>query len=161
MEIKEFHFPLEVEWLAGRKVVTRVSGKREIEVMPPPVFKGTEPSVWSPEDFFVAAAASCLAVTLTGFAEREGLAVRRLHVSADGVAGMRDDDHFGFRRIELRLSITTDPGQEALALELAEKAEEACLVTASLDLPASLEVQVSTAAEDRSQDDPAAYAESI
>jgi organic hydroperoxide reductase OsmC/OhrA len=161
MEIKEFHFPIEVEWLAGRKVVTRVSGKREIEVMPPPVFKGTEPSVWSPEDFFVAAAASCLAVTLTGFAEREGLAVRRLHVSADGVAGMRDDDHFGFRRIELRLSITTDPGQEALALELAEKAEEACLVTASLDLPASLEVQVSTAAEDRSQDDPAAYAESI
>lgn len=160
MQVKEFHFPLEVDWLAGRKVVTRVSGKHEVEVMPPPVFKGTDPGVWSPEDFFVASAASCLAVTLTGFAEREGLVLRRLHVSADGVAGMRDDDHFGFRRIELRLSITTDPGQEALALELAEKAEEACLVTASLDLPVSLEVEVATA-ELPSRDDPAAYAESI
>jgi len=54
----------------------------------------------------------------------------------------------------------TDLGQEALALELAHKAEEACLVTASLDLPASLEVEVATA-ELQSQDDPAAYAESI
>ena len=160
MQVKEFHFPLEVDWLAGRKVVTRVSGKHEVEVMPPPVFKGTDPGVWSPEDFFVASAASCLAVTLTGFAEREGLVLRRLHVSADGVAGMRDDDHFGFRRIEMRLAIVTDLGQEALALELAHKAEEACLVTASLDLPASLEVEVATA-ELQSQDDLAAYAESI
>lgn len=160
MQVKEFHFPLEVDWLAGRKVVTRVSGKHEVEVMSPPVFKGTDPSVWSPEDFFVAAAASCLAVTLTGFAEREGLVLRRLHVSADGVAGMRDDDHFGFRRIEMRLSIATDPGLEALALELAEKAEEACLVTASLDLPVSLEVEIATA-ELPSRDDLAAYAESI
>jgi organic hydroperoxide reductase OsmC/OhrA len=160
MQVKEFHFPLEVDWLAGRKVVTRVLGKHEVEVMPPPVFKGTEPRVWSPEDFFVASAASCLAVTLTGFAEREGLVLRRLHVSADGVAGMRDNDHFGFRRIEMRLSITTDPGQEALALELAHKAEEACLVTASLDLPVSLKVEIATA-ELPSRDDPAAYAESI
>jgi|BarGraNGADG00211_3_1021988.scaffolds.fasta_scaffold01476_9 organic hydroperoxide reductase OsmC/OhrA len=160
MQVKEFHFPLEVDWLAGRKVVTRVSGKHEVEVMPPPVFKGTDPSVWSPEDFFVASAASCLAVTLTGLAEREGLVLRRLHVSADGVAGVRDDDHFGFRRIEMGLAIVTDLGQEALALELAHKAEEACLVTASLDLPASLEVEVATA-ELQSQDDPAAYAESI
>jgi organic hydroperoxide reductase OsmC/OhrA len=160
MQVKEFHFPLEVDWLAGRKVVTRVSGKHDVEVMPPPVFKGTEPRVWSPEDFFVAAAASCLAVTLTGLAEREGLMLRRLHVSADGVAGVRDDDHFGFRRIEMRLAIVTEPGQEALALELAQKAEEACLVTASLDLPASLEVEVATA-ELPPQDDPVAYAESI
>ena len=160
MQVKEFHFPLEVDWLAGRKVVTRVSGKHEVEVMPPPVFKGTDPSVWSPEDFFVAAAASCLAVTLTGFAEREGLTLRRLHVSADGVAGARDDDHFGFRRIEMRLAIVTEPGQEALALELAHKAEEACLVTTSLDLPVSLEVEVATT-EPGSRDDPVAYAESI
>jgi organic hydroperoxide reductase OsmC/OhrA len=148
VQIKEFHFPLEVDWLQDRRVVARVEGKRRIEIAPPPVFKGTEPELWSPEDFFVAAAAACLAVTLGGFAQREGLTLHGMSVAADGIAGLRDDGHFGFRRLELRLSIVTAPGQEALALELAQKAEEACLVTASLDLPSSLEVEVASAAED-------------
>jgi organic hydroperoxide reductase OsmC/OhrA len=146
VQIKEFHFPLEVDWLEGRKVVARVDGKRGVEISPPPVFKGTEPDLWSPEDFLVASAASCLAVTLTGFAQREGLVLHRLKVGADGVAGLREDGHFGFRRLELRLAITTEPGQEALALELAHRAEDACLVTASLDLPSTLEVEVAAEA---------------
>ncbi|MGZ4461899.1 MAG: OsmC family protein [Gaiellaceae bacterium] len=161
MQIKEFHFPVEIDWLQSRKVVARVEGKHDVEVSPPSVFKGTEPAVWSPEDFFVAAAASCLAVTLTGLAERQNLAVHRLHVGADGVAGLRDDGHFGFRRLELRLLIETDPGREALALDLAHKAEEACLVTASLDLPASLDVEVVTGPGRGSQAGAVAIAEGI
>jgi organic hydroperoxide reductase OsmC/OhrA len=161
VQVKEFHFPLQVEWLEGRKVLTRVEGKRAVEVSPPPVFKGTDPELWSPEDFFVAAAASCLAVTLTGFAQREGLALHRLSVAADGVAGRRDDGHFGFRRLEMRVSLATDPGQEALALELAHKAEDACLVTASLDLPSSLEVEVEALADPRVAGNPTAVAEGI
>jgi len=132
---KEFHFPVRVEWLGERRVAARVAGKPALEVAPPPVFQGTDPSTWSPEDFFVAAAASCLAVTFTGLAARAGLTYTKLKVDADGVAGMRSDGRFGFTRLLLRLEVEADPAEEAQARQLAERAEATCLVSASLDLP--------------------------
>lgn len=132
---KEFHFPLAVEWVGGRRVAARVEGKPVVEIMPPPVFRGTDPSAWSPEDFLVAAAASCLAVTFTGLAAREGLAYSSLHVDADGAAGMRDDGRFGFTRLALRLELEADEADLDRALSVAERAEADCLVSASLDLP--------------------------
>jgi organic hydroperoxide reductase OsmC/OhrA len=81
---KELHFPLSVEWIAGRRVAAQVEGKRTIEIAPPPVFHGTDATTWSPEDFFVAAAASCLAVTFAGLAATAGLWYAGLKV--DGAA---------------------------------------------------------------------------
>ena len=140
---KEFHFPLSVEWVGERRVAAHVEGKPAIEITPPPVFRGTDPSAWSPEDFFVAAAASCLAVTFTGLAARAGLIYSSLKVDADGVAGKRDDGRFGFTRLLLRLELETEPGDEAQARELVEEAERTCLVSASLDLPVETVVEVS------------------
>lgn len=139
---KEFHFPLAVEWIGGRRVLARVQGKPPVEIAPPPEFRGTDPNVWSPEDFFVGAAASCLAVTFTGLAEREGLTVEKLTVSGDGVAGRRIDGAFGFTRLELRLELEIDPAAHDRARELAETAERTCLVTASLDVPVETTVEV-------------------
>jgi organic hydroperoxide reductase OsmC/OhrA len=139
---KEFHFPLAVEWTGERRVAAKVEGKPAIEITPPPVFLGTDPTTWSPEDFFVAAAASCLAVTFTGLAARAGLPYSELHVDADGVCGRRDDGRFGFTHILLRLRLTTDPTEETEARRLAEQAEQDCLVSASLDLPVETEIEV-------------------
>lgn len=139
---KEFHFPLAVEWIGGRKVLARVDGKPSVEIAPPPEFRGTDPHVWSPEDFFVAAAASCLAVTFTGLAQREGLSVERLTVSGDGVAGRRPDGRFGFTRLELRIELEIEPAAHDLARALAKTAEETCLVTVSLDLPVETTVEL-------------------
>ena len=132
---KEFEFPLTVEWVGGRRVAARVEGKQPVEIAPPPVFRGTDPTAWSPEDFLVAAAASCLAVTFTGLAERDGLSYRNLKVDGTGSCGIRPDGHFGFTRLQLQLRIETDPTDEARARTLAKKAESTCLVSASLDLP--------------------------
>jgi organic hydroperoxide reductase OsmC/OhrA len=132
---KEFRFPVTVSWVGGRRVAAHVEGKRPIEIAPPPVFRGTDPSAWSPEDFLVAAAASCLAVTFTGLAEREGLTYAGLNVDGTGICGRRSDGRFGFTRLELRICLETDPADETRARELAEKAEATCLVSASLDLP--------------------------
>jgi organic hydroperoxide reductase OsmC/OhrA len=132
---KEFYFPLSVEWLGERRVSAQVEGKPAIEISPPPVFGGTDPSAWSPEDFFVAAAASCLAVTFTGLAARAGLGYASLRVDGDGVAGRRSDGCFGFTRLLLRLEVETDPSEEARARALADEAEQTCRVSASLDLP--------------------------
>lgn len=139
---KEFHFPLSVEWIGERRVAARVEGKPPIEITPPPVFKGADPSTWSPEDFFVAAAASCLAVTFTGLAAHAGLAYSQLRVDGDGVAGRRADGRFGFTRLLLRLEVETDPADETQARELAETAEATCLVSASLDLPVETAIAV-------------------
>lgn len=140
---REFHFPVGVEWIGGRRVAAHVAGKTPIEVTPPPEFRGTDPSTWSPEDFFVGAAASCLAVTFTGMAERAGLAYRRLAVEGDGVAGTRADGRFGFTRLHLRIAVEVAGGDEATARELAQKAEDTCLVAVSLDLPVELTIDVS------------------
>lgn len=137
---KEFHFPLAVEWIGERRVTARVEGKLPVEVSPPPVFRGVDPSLWSPEDFLVAAAASCLAVTFTGLAERAGVPYADLRVDADGVASMRGDGRFGFTRLTLRLTVTGDDADELR--RLAEKAEEMCLVSASVAFPVDVEIDV-------------------
>jgi organic hydroperoxide reductase OsmC/OhrA len=112
---KEFHFPVTVEWLGERRVAAGVQGKRAIEIASPPVFHGSDPTIWCPEDFLVASAASCLAVTFTGLASRAGLAYTSLSVDGDGVAGKRADGRFGFTRLLLRLEVETDPADEPQA----------------------------------------------
>jgi organic hydroperoxide reductase OsmC/OhrA len=144
MRVKEFHFPLSVQWTGGRKVLARVEGKPPVEIATPPEFRGTDPETWSPEDFFVAAAASCLAVTFAGLAEREALPVEALEVSGDGIASMRADGRFGFTRLELRMDLDTDVAFAERARELAEQAERTCLVAVSLDLPVETIVNVRT-----------------
>jgi organic hydroperoxide reductase OsmC/OhrA len=139
---KEFHFPLVVEWVDERRVAARAEGKPAIEITSPPVFHGTDPSLWSPEEFFVAAAASCLAVTFTGLAARDRLTYTGLKVEGDGVVGRRADGRFGFTQVLLRLELETDPIQAARARELAEQAEKKCLVTVSLDLPVDTVIEV-------------------
>lgn len=145
MRVKEFSFPVAVEWLGDTRVTSRVAGKSDIETSSPPEFRGKDATIWSPEDFFVASAASCLAVTLSGIAERRGLPLHALEVSGDGVVGRRDDGAFGFTRMSFRVVIKTDAGQEDLAREVAGKAEEGCLVAVSLALPIEIEVEVETA----------------
>jgi peroxiredoxin-like protein len=140
---KEFHFPVKVAWRGERRVAAHVDGKEAIDIAPPTVFRGTDPTTWSPEDFLVAAAASCLAVTFTGLAERAGVDYSALVVDADGVAGMRADGRFGFTRLLLELEVETDAADETQARALAEKAEATCLVSASLDLRVETVIRVS------------------
>jgi organic hydroperoxide reductase OsmC/OhrA len=144
---KEFQFPLTVEWIGGRRVAAKVEGKQPVEIAPPPVFRGTDPTAWSPEDFLVAADASCLAVTFTGLAERDGLTYTDLRVDATGVCGQRNDGRFGFTRLELQLTVATDPADAARARALAETAEATCLVSASLGLPVETVINVTPPSE--------------
>jgi organic hydroperoxide reductase OsmC/OhrA len=139
---KEFAFPLTVEWVGGRRVAAKVEGKRPVEIAPPPVFRGTDPTAWSPEDFFVAAAASCLAVTFTGLAERAGVSYDDLKVDGVGVCGQRDDGRFGFTRLQLHFTVESDPADRERVRELAQKAETTCLVAASLDVPVETVIDV-------------------
>ena len=142
---REFHFPASITWDGGRRTSARVEGKQAIGIAPPPEFRGTDPGTWSPEDFLTTAAASCLAVTITGLAERAGVPLRSLEVDGDGVVGKREDGHFGFVRIEQRVRLATDPGFEDRARELVDEAEAGCLVAVSLDLILHTDVEIAVA----------------
>jgi organic hydroperoxide reductase OsmC/OhrA len=140
---KEFRFPVRVGWDEGRRTTARVEGKSPLRIATPREFRGTDPDLWSPEDAFVAAEASCLAVTIVALAEREQLPMRGLSVQAEGVVGRRPDSRFGFIRIEQTVELNTDRGYEGAARALVAKAEDICLVTVSLDLPVETTVQIS------------------
>ena len=111
---KEFHFPLSVRWTRERRVSAQVEGKQAIEITPPPVFPRHRPRHLESGDFFVAAAASCLAVTFIGLAERAGLGYTSLKVDADSVAGLRSDGRFGFTRLLLELRASTKAASSSL-----------------------------------------------
>jgi organic hydroperoxide reductase OsmC/OhrA len=143
---KEFRFPVKVVWDTGRRTSAIVDGKAPLRIATPPEFRGTDPDLWSPEDAFVAAAGSCLAVTIAALAERAELPVRGLSVSAEGVVGRRPDGRFGFVRIEQTVELKTDPGYEDSVRAMVAKAEDGCLVTVSLDLPVETTVEISAAA---------------
>ncbi len=144
---KTIDFPVSVEWLGGRRVLACVGGKPELPVAPPLVFRGTDADIWSPEDLFVAAAASCLAVTFTGLVERSNVHLSSLRVDGEGVVGRREDGHFGFTSVELRLRAVVAASDSDLAHALALKAEDSCLVSHSFALPVHVSVDVRTAGE--------------
>jgi organic hydroperoxide reductase OsmC/OhrA len=139
---KEFSFPVDVVWHGGRRTSAHVAGKHPLWIATPPEFRGTE--LWSPEDAFVAAAASCLGVTIVALAEHEKLPLAAVSVTADGVVGRRTDGRFGFVRIEQIVTLDTDEGHEHAARALVARAEDECLVTVSLDLPVTTTIDVRT-----------------
>jgi organic hydroperoxide reductase OsmC/OhrA len=139
---KEFRFPVDVTWEQGRRATAHVAGKAPLAIATPPEFRGDDPDIWSPEDAFVAAAGSCLAVTIAALAEREQLPLHDLSVVAVGVVGRRPDGRFGFVRVEQTVRLETDAGHAAAAPALVADAHDACLVTASLDLPVDTRIEI-------------------
>ena len=143
--MSDFRFPVEIAWPGGKRVAAAVPGKPSIEIATPAEFRGDFPDRWSPEDFLVAAVASCYAVTLIAIAGRSEIPLRSLAISAEGAVGRADKGPLGFRGIELDVTAGTDAGREDDLHEAAERAEQGCLVSAALAIPVHLTVTVETA----------------
>ena len=141
---REYRFPVSVAWEGDRLTTAHVVGKHPLSVATPPEFRGTEPDVWSPEDLFAAAAASCLAVTIAALAEQHQVSLRNLDVRAEAVVGRRPDGRFGFVAIEQVVAIEVDGGDEDAARALVATSEQTCLVAVSVDLPVTTKVDVQT-----------------
>jgi organic hydroperoxide reductase OsmC/OhrA len=139
---KEMSFPVEVVWETGRRTTARVAGKAPLPIVTPPEFRGTDPQLWSPQDALVAAAGSCMAVTIVALAERNEIPLQRLSIDARGVVGRRPDGRFGFTRIEQTVDVETDDLHEEEMRALVATADERCVVSASPDLPVETTVAV-------------------
>lgn len=144
MRTKEYAFPVAVRSMGARTVRAAVTGKASITVATPPEFhREADPQVWSPEDLLTAAAATCLAVTIAGAAEREHLHIHDLSVEATGVVGRREDGRFGFVRIEQRVAVAAPEEDVERARLVVERAEASCLVRVSLDVEVETTIEVS------------------
>jgi len=142
---KAYDFPLSLNWLAGRRTLLSVHGKDELEVAPPPEFKGGVEGIWSPEDLLVGSIASCFAVTLLRIADQRAVPLRGLNVQASGHVEQRDDGRFGFTEAVLHVIVDTETDCEAEVAAAAEVAEQGCLIAVSLDFPVRIDLDVCVA----------------
>jgi peroxiredoxin-like protein len=143
--VKTFRFPASVQWRGDRLTHATVPGKHALDVATPPEFKGGRPGVWSPEDLLVTAAASCFAVTLAAVAERSGVTLASLAVSAVGHVERAADGRFRFTVIELDVDVRAD-AEPARVERLAAKAEAVCIVSLALDVPVHVRLAQNAAA---------------
>ncbi|SRR5579871_4843079 len=97
---------------------------------------------WSPEHLLLAAVAGCFLFTLRSVARLSKFQFAALDLSALGVLD-RKDGAMRFTEITLRPKLTVAKGTDrALAIRIMEKAEKACLVSASLSTPVHLQAEV-------------------
>lgn len=131
---KDFRFPVSVRLEDTGRVSVAVPEHDPIDVAIPREFHGPG-GAWSPEDLLVAASASCFAVTFASVADRRGIPVLSLEVTATGHVGHRDDGRKGFIAIELTPHIQTTAEFADAAERTARTAASACLVDRALSVP--------------------------
>jgi peroxiredoxin-like protein len=116
-------------------------GMPDLRAAPPVEFDGPG-DAWSPEHLLLAAVETCFLFTLRAVARASRLEFTACDVSVEGTVD-RVDGVTRFTEIvlrpRLRLAAGTDPDR---ARRIMEKAERACLVTASLATPVRLEAEV-------------------
>jgi organic hydroperoxide reductase OsmC/OhrA len=138
---KAFRFSTELEWLSGRAALLRGDGKPELRVAPPPEFRG-EAKVWSPEHLFIASVDTCLLLTFTGLADKQGLKISSYCSEAEGALEWVDES-FRFTSVILRPTITVrNEADVAIARELLDRAHATCLVANSLRTAVTVEADI-------------------
>lgn len=131
---KDFRFPVSVVFEGERLATVAAPDLDPITVAVPPEFKGPG-GRWSPEHLLVAGVASCYAVTFAAIAERRGIPLHSLSITATGHVGHRDDGRMGFIAIELTPRIQTDEDFVDAAERTARAAHTACIVSSALSVP--------------------------
>jgi peroxiredoxin-like protein len=110
----------------------------------PPQFGGPG-DVWSPEHLFVAAVASCLMTTFRAIASASGLEVVEYSDTAEGVLE-REGSLFRVAEITLRPRVViADPDQVDKALRLLHKAENACMISRSVNSKVLMDPEIKVA----------------
>lgn len=141
--VKALRFPVEARWIEGRLLQLDAVSKPPLTIATPPEFKHGVAGVWSPEELLAGAVASCYELTLVAFAERRRVPLHSLEVDAAGHVEHAPGRGYGFTVIELDVALTTAPGYEDEAAELARVVEEHCIVGRALEIPVHVRVDVS------------------
>ena len=113
------------------KVTVTGEGLPELETASPPQFDGPL-GVWSPETLFSAAVADCFILTFRAIARASKFDWTSLECKAEGVLERPEKTTF-FTTFNVHAVLHAPEGTKVeLAERLLEKAEDLCLITASL-----------------------------
>ncbi|HET7344028.1 MAG TPA: OsmC family protein [Methylomirabilota bacterium] len=116
-------------------------GVPELRTAAPPEFDGPG-DAWSPEQLLLGAVASCFLLTFRAVARASRLEFVSLSVETEGFVD-RAHGVTRFTDIVLHPHLTLAvPADRERAERVLEKAERACLVSASLETPVRLEAQI-------------------
>ena len=116
-------------------------GVTALRTAPPAQFDGPG-DAWSPEQFFLAAVASCFLFTLRAVARASKVEFVGLDLDAEGIVDRRSGPT-RFTEIVLRAALMVPAGADPESARAAlEKTESACLVSASISTPVRLEADV-------------------
>ena len=116
-------------------------GVPDLHTAPPIDFDGPG-DAWSPEHLLLAAVQGCFLFTLRAIARASKVEFLSLELDASGVVD-RPGGVTRFTEIVLRPRLTVPPGTDRqLALRVLERAEKACLVSASLSTPIRVEPEI-------------------
>ena len=120
------------------------SGVPALSTAPPADFDGPG-DAWSPEHLLLASVEACFLFTLRALARVSKIEFTALELNATGTVD-RIDGVTRFTEIVLRPRLTLSPGtSRERALQILEKSEKVCLVSASLSTPIRLEPEVTEA----------------
>jgi organic hydroperoxide reductase OsmC/OhrA len=125
---------------AGHALAT-VDGLPDLSTAPPAEFDGPG-DAWSPEHLLLASVETCFLFTFRAVARASSVNFTACDVTAEGTVD-RDGWSPRFTEIVLRVRLSLPPGADRdRAQRAAEKAERACLVSASLATPVRLELDL-------------------
>jgi uncharacterized OsmC-like protein len=100
---------------------------------------------WSPEHLLLASVQACFLFTLRAVARMSRVEFTRLELAVTGTVD-RKEGVTRFTEIVLRRSLTVAVGtNRERALQILDKSEKACLVSASLSTPVRLEPEINEA----------------
>lgn len=117
------------------------AGVPDLRTAPPLEFDGPG-DAWSPEQLLLAAVQACFLLTFRAVAQASRLEFASIAVEAEGVVD-RVGGRTRFTEIVLRPRVALPAGTDWVRVQRAlEKAERACLVSASLDTPIRLEPEI-------------------
>jgi peroxiredoxin-like protein len=137
-----YHYKAHAHWtLHKRGILEAENIPRTVNFAAPPEFGG-EPGLWTPEHLLLGAVATCYVATFRAIAERSKLQASGLEVFVEGVI-TKEQGGFRFTEIVIRPAITVEREQDReRAQRLAEKAEQACLISRSLSAKVTAEFKV-------------------
>lgn len=141
--MKPFPHHYEVHLSGGPSGYAELStpGTPPLRTAPPADYDGPG-DAWSPEHLLLAAVQACFLFTLRAIAHMSKVEFTRLELEAVGAVA-RSEGVTRFTEIVLRpmLAVPAGMNRERI-LQIMEKAEKACLVSASLSTPVRLEPRI-------------------
>ena len=148
-----FIFETELTWREGKQAILSARDNPLLHVATPPEFGGP-PGIWCPEELLVASVESCLMSTFLYFAERFDLTPAAYSSRAKVVlektsAGLR------ISGVEVCIDVVwADAGslEKATSLQLKEKLDKYCPISASLNCPLSVQMKLQKRAADSTKD---------